>query len=99
MTPNGSPIGHHRSNNGVVDPDPRVRLLTLHRAPPRVANRGTLSRYGWYRGNKILGADQNQQTQIATDPEWAADYIWSSEKGVVASGHRILVHIKTKKEK
>lgn len=80
MTPNGSPIGHHRSNNGVVDPDPRVR-------------------YGWYRGNKILGADQNQQTQIATDPEWAADYIWSSEKGVVASGHRILVHIKTKKGK
>ena len=28
-----------------------------HRAPPQVADRGTLARYGGYRGNKIPGVD------------------------------------------
>jgi len=37
----------------------RVELLVSHRVPPQVADRGTLARYGGYRGNKILGADQN----------------------------------------
>ncbi|KXZ75597.1 hypothetical protein TcasGA2_TC033490 [Tribolium castaneum] len=36
-----------------------VRLVS-HRAPPQVADRGTPPRYGWYRGNEIPGADQNQ---------------------------------------
>ncbi|KYB24568.1 hypothetical protein TcasGA2_TC031704 [Tribolium castaneum] len=34
--------------------------LVSHRAPPQVADRGTPPRYGWYRGNEIPGADQNQ---------------------------------------
>ena len=34
-------------------------LLVFHQAPPRVADRGMLTRYGGYRGNKIPGADQN----------------------------------------
>jgi hypothetical protein len=38
---------------------PREELLVFHRAPPRVADRGKLTRYGEYRGNKIPGADQN----------------------------------------
>lgn len=38
---------------------PRAGLLVLHRAPPQVADRGKPPRYGWYRGNEILGADQN----------------------------------------
>ncbi len=37
----------------------REELLVFHRAPPLVADGGTLARYGGYRGNKILGADQN----------------------------------------
>ena len=35
-------------------------LLVSHEAPPQVADRGTLTRSGGYRGNKIPGADQNQ---------------------------------------
>ena len=35
------------------------KLLVSHRAPPQVADRGTLTRYGGYRGNKIPGVDQN----------------------------------------
>ena len=38
---------------------PREELLVSHRAPPPVADRGMLTRYGGYRGNKIPGADQN----------------------------------------
>ena len=34
-------------------------VLVSHRAPPLVADRGTLTRYGGYRGNKIPGVDQN----------------------------------------
>ncbi|KYB29499.1 hypothetical protein TcasGA2_TC032967 [Tribolium castaneum] len=34
--------------------------LVFHRAPPQVADRGKPPRYGWYRGNQIPGADQNQ---------------------------------------
>ena len=37
----------------------REKLLVSHRAPPQVADRGTLTRYGGYRGNKIPGVDQN----------------------------------------
>jgi len=37
----------------------REELLVSHRAPPPVADRGMLTRYGGYRGNKIPGADQN----------------------------------------
>jgi len=39
---------------------PREELLVSHRVPPQVADRGMLTRYGGYRGNKIPGADQNQ---------------------------------------
>jgi hypothetical protein len=39
-------------------PSAREELLVFHRAPPRVADRGKLTRYGGYRGNKIPGADQ-----------------------------------------
>ena len=35
------------------------KLLVSHRAPPQVADRGTLTRYGGYRRNKIPGVDQN----------------------------------------
>jgi hypothetical protein len=38
---------------------PREELLVFYRAPPLVADRGMLTRYGGYRGNKIPGADQN----------------------------------------
>jgi hypothetical protein len=38
----------------------REKLLVFHRVPPQVADRAMLARYGGYRGNKILGADQNQ---------------------------------------
>ena len=31
----------------------REKLLVSHRSPPQVADRGTLTRYGGYRGNKI----------------------------------------------
>jgi len=31
------------------------KLLVSHRAPPQVADRGTLTRYVGYRGNKISG--------------------------------------------
>jgi len=34
-------------------------LLVSHRAPPQVVDRGTLTRYGGYQGNKIPGVDQN----------------------------------------
>ena len=37
----------------------REKLLVPHRAPPQVADRGTLNRYDGYRGNKIPGVDQN----------------------------------------
>ena len=37
----------------------REKLLVSHRAPPQVADRGTLTRYGGYQGNKIPGVDQN----------------------------------------
>ena len=37
----------------------REELLVFYRAPPLVADRGMLTRYGGYRGNKIPGADQN----------------------------------------
>jgi len=36
-----------------------AKLLSSHRVPPQVADRGTLTRYGGYRGNKIPGVDQN----------------------------------------
>ena len=45
----------------------RVELLVSHWVPPQVADRGTLARYGGYRGNKILGADQNQYCCLAAD--------------------------------
>ena len=35
------------------------KLLVSHRVPPQVADRGTLTRYGGYRGNKIPGVHQN----------------------------------------
>ena len=38
----------------------RVELLVSHRAPPQVADRGRLTRYGGYWGNKISRVDQNQ---------------------------------------
>jgi hypothetical protein len=38
---------------------PREELLVFHWAPPLVADRGMLTRYGRYRGNKIPGEDQN----------------------------------------
>ena len=44
------------------DPDikfAREELLVFHRAPPLVVDKGTLTRYGGYWGNKIPGADQN----------------------------------------
>ena len=37
----------------------REKLLVSHRAPPQVADRGTLTRYGRYRVNKIPGVDHN----------------------------------------
>jgi hypothetical protein len=37
----------------------RVRLSVSHRARPQVADRGMLSRYGGWVGNKIPPADQN----------------------------------------
>ena len=37
----------------------RVELLVSHRAPLQVEDRGMLTRYGGYRGNKIPGANQN----------------------------------------
>ena len=46
---------------------PRVELLVSHRVPLRVADRGTIARYGGYRGNKIPGADQNQYLCLAVD--------------------------------
>jgi hypothetical protein len=41
----------------------RVKLANSHRVPPQVAVRGMLNAYidGGYRGNKILGADQNRR--------------------------------------
>ena len=38
----------------------RVEMLVSHRAPPQVADRGRLTRYGGYRGNKMARVDQNQ---------------------------------------
>jgi hypothetical protein len=35
------------------------KFLVSHRAPPLVADRGTLTRYGGYRGNTIPRVDQN----------------------------------------
>ena len=37
----------------------REKLLVSNRAPLQVADRGTLTSYGGYRGNKIPGVDQN----------------------------------------
>jgi len=37
----------------------REELLVFHWAPPLVADRGMLTRYGEYRGNKRPGADHN----------------------------------------
>jgi len=37
-----------------------VELLVSHWAPPQVADRGRLTRYGGYWGNKIPTVDQNQ---------------------------------------
>ena len=37
----------------------REEQLLSHQAPPHVADRGMLTRYGWYRGNKIPRADQS----------------------------------------
>jgi len=34
-------------------------LLVFYQAPPPVVDRGMLTRYGRYQGNKIPGADQN----------------------------------------
>ena len=39
--------------------DLAIELLVFYQAPPLVADRGMLTRYGGYRGNKIPGADQN----------------------------------------
>jgi hypothetical protein len=36
----------------------REKLLVSHRAPPQVADRGTLTKYFGYRGNKIPGVVQ-----------------------------------------
>jgi len=44
-----------------------AELLVSHWVPPQEADRGTLARYGGYRGNKILGADQNQYRCLAAD--------------------------------
>jgi hypothetical protein len=35
------------------------KLLVAHRAPSQVADRGTLTRHGGYRRNKVPGVDQN----------------------------------------
>jgi len=35
-------------------------MLVSYRAPPQVADRGKLTRYGGYWGNKIPRVDQNQ---------------------------------------
>jgi hypothetical protein len=43
----------------------REKLLVFHRAPPLVADGAMLTRYGGYRGNKILWADQNQHCCLA----------------------------------
>jgi len=37
----------------------REELLVFHRAPPPMADRGMLTRYGEYRRNKIPRADLN----------------------------------------
>jgi len=37
-----------------------VELLVSHRAPPQVVDRGRLTRYGGYWGNKVPRVDQNQ---------------------------------------
>ena len=37
----------------------REELLVFYRAHPPVVDRGMLTRYGGYRGNKIPGAHQN----------------------------------------
>jgi len=47
--------------------DSRVELLVSHQVPPQVVDRGTLARYGGYRGNKIPGADQNQYRCLVVD--------------------------------
>lgn len=39
-------------------------MLDSYRAPPQVADRGTPSRYGWYRGNQIPGADKTSKGKI-----------------------------------
>jgi hypothetical protein len=41
-----------------------------HRAPPQVADRGRLARYGGYRGNKIPGADQTQPLLPCSVGSW-----------------------------
>ena len=46
------PRGHHYYS--------LVELLVSHRAPPKVADRGRLTRFGGYWGNKITRVDQNQ---------------------------------------
>jgi hypothetical protein len=38
-----------------------------HRVHPRVTDRGILTRYGAYRGNKIPRANQNQYRCLAVD--------------------------------
>ena len=43
----------------------REELLVFRRAPPLMADGGTLTRYGGYRGNKIPGADQNWHCCLA----------------------------------
>jgi len=41
-----------------------VELLVSHLAPPQVADRGRLTKYGGYWGNKIPRVDQNQHHSL-----------------------------------
>ena len=51
--------GHAMTDTWLVSMYVREKLLVSHRAPPKIADRGTLARYGGYGGNKVPGVDQN----------------------------------------
>ena len=62
-------------------------LLDSHQAPPQVADRGKPPRYGWYRGNQIPGADQNQRRMSNLNCSGQVTLLSHREGNYLGEGH------------
>ena len=75
------------------------KLLVSHRDPPQVADRGTLTRYGGYRGNKYAGCTKTSTALRQFDIDLSRargrklwpKITWSFRLAVDAAGH-LLAH-------